>query len=767
MPMLEPESARAGVNMADVLFVLFKHKRRILLCALVGIAAAVAYLAFVPPVYQSNAKLLVRYVVDRSPIDPVQGSQTENPNNPNKPNESVINSEVEILNSWDLFKDVATQVGPERILPGKGRSGTIDDAAITIGKGIKTVAVPKTNVILILNKNSDPRLATEVLDSLLKNYFNKHLDIHRSKEAFKVVSEQADMFRGELASASARLKAKKAEANVISLKDSSDEINAELSESERLVSAATTALVQQRALVQDLRKLQGVAVAERGDEKHSQGEQSDGAQESDSPGAQFLATGTIVQPPTEDVERYKAVTDEIASLEKKAADLRLIYTDEARSVKANQTELSALQRERQALLKKYPDLVAAAPAVSKEPGRGTDVIAESARLAALEAGMRTLEARLHDIRERAKKFSEVAPEIEDLQRYKALQEANYASASSKLENARVDEALDPSKIPNISVVQRPSPALRIFGGREKTAIGLACGGLILALGTALLIELVFDQSVKRPVELEHRLDIPMLISIPVITKAPRKSLLLADGANNGARKVNGNGNGNGKGNGSVEIASWDSAHFIRPYSEVIRDRLGLYFEVNGVTHKPKLIAVAGSRSGAGASTLAGGLAAALSDSGEVKVLLVDMHVARPGMHPFFQGRPVCSLTSALNEASSLKSAANNLYLATAAPVRSGEASIGLKRFHDLMPQLQTSEFDYVIFDMPPLSEMNATAQMAMFMDKFVYVVEAERSPRDLVKRVYSEIGGKGRNNIAVVLNKTQRYGPRWATGGAW
>ena len=102
-----------------------------------------------------------------------------------------------------------------------------------------------------------------------------------------------------------------------------------------------------------------------------------------------------------------------------------------------------------------------------------------------------------------------------------------------------------------------------------------------------------------------------------------------------------------RGDGHFHAAPWESDHFIRPYSEAIRDRLVLYFELNRMNHKPKLVAVTGCSEGAGASTLAGGLAAALSETGDGKVLLVDMNVGRPEIHPFFRGAPACSLTEAL------------------------------------------------------------------------------------------------------------------------
>src|SRR5882757_8115476 len=63
------ESTHAGFSAADVVFALFKHKKKILLCAALGLLAAATVALLYPPVYESQAKLLVRYVVERSTVD--------------------------------------------------------------------------------------------------------------------------------------------------------------------------------------------------------------------------------------------------------------------------------------------------------------------------------------------------------------------------------------------------------------------------------------------------------------------------------------------------------------------------------------------------------------------------------------------------------------------------------------------------------------------------------------------------------------------------
>jgi Mrp family chromosome partitioning ATPase len=210
----------------------------------------------------------------------------------------------------------------------------------------------------------------------------------------------------------------------------------------------------------------------------------------------------------------------------------------------------------------------------------------------------------------------------------------------------------------------------------------------------------------------------------------------------------------------AKLAPWEPGHFIRPYCDAIRDRLGLYFELNHLTHKPKLVGVTGFSEEAGASTLAAGLAASLSETNDGKVLLVDVNLGPEEVHPFFKGKPAYSLKAALKPNGAIASASDNLYLATVGSPNAGPAQLGLKKFFDMMPNLKASDFDYIIFDMPPLEQTSPTWGMAAFMDKLLLVVEAETNTREVIRRSYGKLIAE-RNNVAVVVNKTRSYVPKW------
>src|SRR4029450_9980806 len=72
---------------------------------------------------------------------------------------------------------------------------------------------------------------------------------------------------------------------------------------------------------------------------------------------------------------------------------------------------------------------------------------DKAHVAGVQAKVDTLKARLREVQQRMKQLAELAPQIEDLERKREMDEANYKYFAASLEKARVDEALDPRKMP--------------------------------------------------------------------------------------------------------------------------------------------------------------------------------------------------------------------------------------------------------------------------------------------------------------------------------
>ena len=83
-----------------------------------------------------------------------------------------------------------------------------------------------------------------------------------------------------------------------------------------------------------------------------------------------------------------------------------------------------------------------------------------------------------------------------------------------------------------------------------------------------------------------------------------------------------------------------------------------------------------------------------------------------------------------------------------------------KRFTQLIPKMKASDFDFIVFDLPAVSQTSVSARLSGFMDLVLLVVEAQKTDRDAVKRAAALLGETGAN-VNVVLNKTRTYVPAW------
>ena len=205
---------------------------------------------------------------------------------------------------------------------------------------------------------------------------------------------------------------------------------------------------------------------------------------------------------------------------------------------------------------------------------------------------------------------------------------------------------------------------------------------------------------------------------------------------------------------------WDANHVLHPYWDALRDRLITYFEVKNLTHKPKLVAVTSCGEGSGVSTIASGLAASLSDTGDGNVLLVDMNQQEGAAHQFYKGRLTLDLDDALRlEKRGEALVQDNLYVVKEVTNGDKLPRVLPRRFTNLVPKLKASDYDYIIFDMPPISQVSVTPRLSRFMDMVLVVVESEKTDRELVKRATGMLT-ESKANVGLVLNKGKTYIPK-------
>src|SRR6476660_6473621 len=390
---------------------------------------------------------------------------------------------------------VAEALEHNRVLP-DAKAPTVVRAAAAINSVLSTTTSKGSNIIGVSYTNRKPEVATAVLSELVTRYFTKHLEVHRSAGAFDFVSQQSDQIRARLNQTEDALKAMKAKAGVMSLKDSMDSLGAQSSHMEDQLRAAENDLAEQQAKVKQIER-GGLPV-----DLNETDNTKDKAKDNAAPPPQ--------QASTKDIGDYQALVTNLTKLRETQLEMSAKYTPENVLVKMNQAHINELENQKRDFEKKFPEL-----AITGARGAGQlDLRVERARLAGMKSKLDDLRRQKIESQDRMKQLADAGPQIASLERAKELEEQNYKYYSGALQKARVDEALDPSKMPNISAIQRPSPPGLVTKTRNKIALGFVGGGLVLGLGIALLSELVLRRSYTRRSEIEHQLRSPVMLSIP-------------------------------------------------------------------------------------------------------------------------------------------------------------------------------------------------------------------------------------------------------------
>jgi len=743
MPVDPDQKPAFGLNLGDVYYTLFRHKKKILLFTLLGVGVAVAVYLTQPPLYQSQAKVFVRYVVESRSFDPAggdpQGRNDSQVRTPDSTGQNIINSEVELLTSMDLALAVAKEIGPEKILAGRSGDTNVVLAGAAIRKNLLVDAQRRSNVILVTFQHPDLSLVQPVLSLVISNYFKKHVAVHRKVGISQIdLSDKVFSLGNQLKTTETEILTLKTNRGMLSIEDARRVLNGEEVEIRRESVSSAAELAEHQATA---RQMGRAGTAEAG------------------------ATNIVVAVPADRTTEYRNLMARLDALRVRRADLLLQFTPVNPMVKAVEQQMTEVNQQKADLEKQYPSLTSVPTATPGAPAVSVDPAAEALRrIGELQAKINVLTNRLNEIRAGAQSLETDQNTIAQLQRKRDLEESQYRYYSTMLDQTRLDERARAGEIANIDEVQAPTAPARDLSVMLKLVGGCLGGGIGFGLAWAFLLELFLDPTLRRPVDVAKKLHLPMFLSIPLTHRngtapsekaasgkrvpATEQSLVSAILADTPGKRTR------------AEIAAWDAGHYLRPYHEALRDRLMTYFEVNNLTHKPKLVAVTGCSNGSGVTTLAAGLAATLSETGEGNVLLVDMNVEQGAAHPFFKGRPACNLTDLLEQEKRGSSMIQDrLYMASENP-RDRLPNVLPNRFSSLVPKLKASDYDYIIFDMPPISNTSITPRLARFMDMVLLVVESEKTSHDQAKQA-SALLTESKANVHAVLNKSRKYVPGW------
>jgi len=182
-------------------------------------------------------------------------------------------------------------------------------------------------------------------------------------------------------------------------------------------------------------------------------------------------------------------------------------------------------------------------------------------------------------------------------------------------------------------------------------------------------------------------------------------------------------------------------------------------QLSDLGHPPRSLAVTSAGPLEGKSTTALNLAVALAQK-ESKVLLVDSDLRKSTIHKALHLDNSTGLTDLILDHGSLQAAVkqfdsvNNLWVLTSGSTPSNPSELlGSSRMKSLVEQAK-KEYDYVVFDTPPLMAVSETAVLASQTDGILVVIspgklrgEVALRTRELVDRIETPVLGAVLNGV--------------------
>ena len=248
-------------------------------------------------------------------------------------------------------------------------------------------------------------------------------------------------------------------------------------------------------------------------------------------------------------------------------------------------------------------------------------------------------------------------------------------------------------------------------------------GLALGVAFAYTVEYL-DDTVKIPDDVTRRLKLPLLGLVPAVA-------------------------GN-----KVPVLLNPVPH---DFGEAFRSlRTSLVF-TNGTEGK-RMIAVTSTQPLEGKTTTACNLAVALALGGS-RVMLIDADMRRPGLHRTMGLQNEIGLSHVLTGQARVREAVQrtsepNLYVMTAGRTPPNPSELlSSARMQNLVANLRSGPFDWVIIDTPPVLAVTDAVIVAPYVSGLVFVIGAEMTRRAHAERAIETMQSGRPNIIGAVLNR--------------
>ncbi len=475
-------------SLRDLLAIGFRHKRTAMLCFFGIVLGAVLAAILQPAQYKATTKFLV----DRERQDPVVSPEQSAPvlmNN--QVSEEEMNSEIELLQSQDVLRQVVVSCGLDKrkslreyVLGAMTPDQKISKAVTRLESMLQIEPIKKSNLISVTYTSDNPQLSARVLQTLGDAYIEKHVSVHTPPGQVQFFDQETERYKKNLADAETQLKLFSGEQNGVAPTMSRDIALQKLSEFRGLLQQTNADLASTDERIQTLQKQAGTTPERLTTSMR---------QQDDFQVLQNLKNTlmTLQLKRTELLTKYQPTYPLVVEVDKQIADTQAsISAEESKPIKEETTDRNPTYSW-----------------INEELAKArSDRSALQARAAAEAATVAKYEEQTRDLEQKG--LTE-----QDLLRTVKTNEENYLLYQRKREQARMTEALDRTRIVNVAIAEQPvAPSLPSNSPILVIVLGTFVAAAV-TLGVVFMQEYL-DPSFRTPAEVSAELNIPVLASVP-------------------------------------------------------------------------------------------------------------------------------------------------------------------------------------------------------------------------------------------------------------
>jgi len=219
-----------------------------------------------PETYEASAKILLTGSRSNVPVSPLPASKSQVITTSGLRAEA-INSEIEILHNYHIAEQLIDRFGMDALTPSatqpvtqmeklkaalkaflrkaketlneflytlnlKKRLSPREGTILKILEELQVKQVPNSDVIQVSLRWSRPDIATAILDALLEQYLDNHMNARKTPEAYPLLKKQVDLIEDRLKESDAKIRNIKKKLGITSIDDRASFLDKQLSQLE-------------------------------------------------------------------------------------------------------------------------------------------------------------------------------------------------------------------------------------------------------------------------------------------------------------------------------------------------------------------------------------------------------------------------------------------------------------------------------------------------------------------------------------------------------